>query len=415
MNRHHLGTRLALVPAVLSVLALSTPAAVAASADTGGRAAHSRSGTALDSSGQCTFPAANIPGTPWALQRVLLPQLWSFATGKGVTVAVIDTGVDDTNPQLRGVVTGGQNFLTSESGNSLTDPDGHGTMVAGIIAARPTSGTGFVGLAPGADILSLRQNDSQGDGTETTLADAVNAAVDAKVGVINISQDVTSNGRPVSVASNSSLAHAIARAIAANIVVVAAAGNEGLSLPTYPASLPGVLGVGASDRNDERDSDFSETGSSVLVAAPGADMVSTVPGGGQCVDSGTSFAAPYVAAVAALLRQAHPSWTVAQIDARIEQTAQRTDPGWNAFIGWGVVDPVAALSDDAPPTDAAVADPSTGAGALPVQARPLDLGESQAGRQQQTAVYLLCLGALAVALTAGTAIVLRDARRRPAS
>jgi len=415
VNRHHLGTRLALVPAVLSVLALSTPAVAAGAPGAGVRAAPGRSATVLDSSGQCTFPASNIPGTPWALQRVLLPQLWSFATGKGVTVAVIDTGVDDTNPQLRGAVTGGKNFLTSESGNSLTDPDGHGTMVAGIIAARPASGTGFVGLAPDADILSLRQNDSQGDGTITTLTAAVNAAVDAKVGVINISQDVTTNGRPVPVTPDSGLAHAIARAIAANIVVVAAAGNEGLSLPTYPASLPGVLGVGASDRNDERDSDFSESGSSVLVAAPGVDMVSTVPGGGQCVDSGTSFAAPYVAAVAALLRQAHRDWTVAQIDARIEQTAQRTDPGWNAFIGWGVVDPVAALSDDAPPTDAAVADPSTGAGAPPVRARPLDLGQSRAADQQQTAVYLLCLGALVVALTAGTAIVLRDARRRPAS
>jgi membrane-anchored mycosin MYCP len=183
-------------------------------------------------------------------------------------------------------------------------------------------------------------------------------------------------------------------------------------VPTYPASLPGVLGVGASDRNDERDSDFSETGSSVDVAAPGVDMVSTVPGGGQCVDSGTSFAAPYAAAVAALLRQMHPDWTPAQIVARIEQTAQRTDPGRNDFIGWGVVDPVAAVSDTAPPASSAVPD-RTAAVAASVQPRPLGLGETQADREQRTAVYILCLGALAVALTAGTAIVLRDARRRP--
>ena len=120
------------------------------------------------------------------------------------------------------------------------------------------------------------------------------------------------------------LARAVASAVSHNIVVVAAAGNEGLSLPTYPAALPGVLGVGASDRDDERDSDFSETGASVDVAAPGVDIVSTVPGGGQCVDSGTSFSAPYAAAVAALLKQVHPHWTAAQIIARIEQTAQRT-------------------------------------------------------------------------------------------
>jgi membrane-anchored mycosin MYCP len=409
VNRHHRSRGPALA-SVLAVLALSTaaappPAPVRASAPAAARAT-------IDSSGQCTFPAADISGNPWSLQRVLLPQLWHFADGRGVTVAVIDTGVSDTNPQLRGAVVAGKNFLTSESGDSLTDPDGHGTMVAGIIAARPSNATGFVGLAPAATILSLRQNDSQGDGTAHTLAQAVDAAVDAGVGVINISQDVTSNGKPVAVGPDSELARAVARAISHNIVVVAAAGNEGLSVPTYPASLPGVLGVGASDRNDERDSDFSETGSSVDVAAPGVDMVSTVPGGGQCVDSGTSFAAPYAAAVAALLRQMHPDWTPAQIVARIEQTAQRTDPGRNDFIGWGVVDPVAAVSDTAPPASSAVPD-RTAAVAASVQPRPLGLGETQADREQRTAVYILCLGALAVALTAGTAIVLRDARRRP--
>jgi subtilisin family serine protease len=132
------------------------------------------------------------------------------------------------------------------------------------------------------------------------------------------------------------------------------------------------------------------------------------------VDSGTSFAAPYAAAVAALLKQVHPDWTAAQIIARIEQTAQRTDPGRNAFVGWGVVDPVAALSDSAPPASAAVPDPAAPVAAPPVQPRPLGLGETDATREQRTAVYILGLGALAVALTVGTAIVLRDARRRPA-
>ncbi|MFD0328767.1 S8 family serine peptidase [Streptacidiphilus monticola] len=113
-----------------------------------------------------------------------------------------------------------------------------------------------------------------------------------------------------------------------------------------------MLGVGASDRNDERAESFSESGTSVGVAAPGVDIVSTVPKRGQCVDSGTSFAAPYVAGVAALLKQMYPHWTPAQIIARIEQTAQRTDPGRNDQIGWGVVDPVAAVSDTSAPEDA---------------------------------------------------------------
>ena len=408
MNRHRRTGR-ALVSALLAALALA-PAASAARPQ---RPSQPRPRTVTDSSGQCAFPAADISGNPWSLQRVLLPELWRYATGRGVTVAVIDTGVSDTNPQLRGAVVGGPDYLTGQGGDSLTDPDGHGAMVAGIIAARPSGATGFVGIAPGARILSIRQNDAQGDGTPDTLASAVDAAVAAKVGVINISQDVTENGRPVPVAADSPLARAVARAVSQNIVVVVAAGNEGLSLPTYPAALPGVLGVGASDRDNERDSDFSETGSSVEVAAPGVDIVSTVPGGGQCVDSGTSFAAPYAAAVAALLRQLHPAWTAAQIIARIEQTAQRTDPGRNAFIGWGVVDPVAAVSDSAPPASAAVPDPAPTDPAPPVRARPLGTGDTAAARERRTAVYILCLGALAVAVTAGTAIVLRDARRRP--
>ena len=394
----------ALLPAVLAALALA-PAAGAAAAPPGPGA-------------RCTFPAADVGGQPWALRRVLLPQLWRSATGKGVTVAVIDTGVGDTNPQLRGAVTAGPDYLPGRSGNSLTDPDGHGTMVAGIIAARPSGATGFVGLAPEAHILSIRQNDTQGDGTPDTLAEAVDAAVAAHVGVVNISQDVTENGRPAPVAPDSPLARAVARAVAAGVVVVAAAGNEGLPLPTYPAALPGVLGVGASDRNDERDADFSETGSSVDVAAPGADVVSTVPGGGQCVDSGTSFAAPYAAAVAALLRQLHPGWTPAQVVARIEQTAQRTGPGRNDFVGWGVVDPLAAVADPDPPATAAVPDRAAADPDPPVQPRPPRpprLGGTQAAGERRTAAWILGLGALAVALTAGTAIVLRDARRRPAA
>ncbi|MFC1421440.1 type VII secretion-associated serine protease mycosin [Streptacidiphilus cavernicola] len=397
--------------AAMAVLSLSAPVQASALSS----AEPSRNGlssSALQSNGKCVFPAAVIKSTPWSLQRVLLPQLWHYATGKGVTVAVIDTGVDDTNPQLRNAVEAGPNFLSGATGGSLTDPVGHGTMVAGIIAARQAGDTGFVGLAPDATVYSLRQNDAQGTGNEKTMAQAVRAAIAKKVDVINISQDVSTDGKPASVAPDGLLAKAVAAAVQANIVVVAAAGNEGLSVPTYPASLPGVLGVGASDRDDERADAFSETGSSVGVAAPGVDMVSTVPKGGHCVDSGTSFAAPYVAGVAALLKQEYPKWTAAEIIARIEQTAQRTDPGRNDFIGWGVVDPVAALSAGTPAESAPVPTVRQHGSAAPVTARPLGLGETRAERQQRTAVYALGLGLLAVLLVSGTAVVLRDTRRR---
>ncbi|MHA6763173.1 type VII secretion-associated serine protease mycosin [Streptacidiphilus sp. PAMC 29251] len=388
--------------AAAAVLSLSAPVQAWAAAPP----------SALQSNGKCVFPATAITSTPWSLQRVLLPQLWHYATGKGVTVAVIDTGVDDTNPQLRGAVEVGKDFLPGQPGGSLTDPVGHGTMVAGIIAARPASGTGFVGLARDATILALRQNDAQGSGTADTMAYAVNEAVRRGADVINISQDVSKDGKPVAVAADSKLARAVAAAIKAKVVVVAAAGNENLSVPTYPASLPGVLGVGASDRDDERADAFSETGSSVGVAAPGVDMVSTVPKGGHCVDSGTSFAAPYVAGVAALLKQEHRDWTPAEIIARIEQTAQRTDLGRNDFIGWGVVDPVAALSDDSPAESAPVPTVRQHSPVAPITPRPLGLGETQADRDQRTAVYAMGLGLLVVVLISGTAVVLRDLRRR---
>ncbi|MFC1444316.1 type VII secretion-associated serine protease mycosin [Streptacidiphilus sp. N1-10] len=406
MSRHHHRRRAAL-PALLAAAALTVTAPGPAMAlDHPPR-------TALASDGQCVFPSANIPGEPWSLQRVLLSQLWRYATGKGVTVAVIDTGVDNTNPQLRGAVVAGTSYLTGDKGTSFTDTVGHGTMVAGIIAARPAQGTGFVGLAKDATILSLRQNDGQGSGGDIeNMAKAVDEAVAKGAGVINISQDVSSNGKPVYQPESGDLGKAIAKAIRHGVVVVAAAGNENLSDPTYPAAFPGVLGVGASDRDNERADGFSETGPSVQVAAPGVDMVSTVPKGGQCVDSGTSFAAPYAAAVAALLKQKYPTWTPAQIIARIEQTAQRTDAGRNNYVGWGVVDPVAALSDDSPPESAAVPTVRSRTSAAPLQPMPMALGETQADRDRRTAAYVLGVGLLVVLLITGTAVVVRDMQRR---
>jgi type VII secretion-associated serine protease mycosin len=376
---------------------------------------------ALASDGQCHFPADSIPGEPWALQRILLSQLHARYDGTGVTVAVIDSGVDDKNPQLAGAVKAGQDFLKGQSnvtGDSRTDQVGHGTMVAGVIAARPDpqKKSGFEGIAPAATILAIRQNDGQGSATEDSLASAIDSAVSQKVDVINISQDLTDKqGQPYQgITRSSKLYQAVQRALNAGVVVVAAAGNEGLDKPTYPAAIPGVIGVGASDRNDERADGFSETGKSVSVSAPGVDIVSTVPGGGQCVDNGTSFAAPYVAGVAALLREEYPKWSPQQIAARIEQTAIRTDAGWNPYVGWGVVDPVAAVTDQSAPEDSPVANPVGGSSAAPVQARPFALGETPQQRDERTALFAVGLGAVGLIVITGTATVIRDTRRKRA-
>ncbi|MFE4973751.1 type VII secretion-associated serine protease mycosin [Kitasatospora sp. NPDC056651] len=381
--------------------------------------AYAEGGPGLAAAGDCPKPAPDVQTVPWSLQRLLLDELWQGGrtTGDKVTVAVIDTGVDVNNPQLTGKVDEGPNLLVNREtkeaiqGKSIEDPVGHGTKVAGIIAARPIRTTGFVGLAPDARILSIRQNDSDGNGDVSTLVAAIREAVRRGARVINISQDVRGAG-DARFGGYPELKAAIEEAEAKDVVVVASTGNDGKEGDTYPGAFPTVLAVGASDRNNER-APFSQYGGFVKVAAPGVDMLSTVPGSGQCVDNGTSFAAPYVSGLAALLRGAHPEWKAAQVRAWIEQTAQRTQREPDRFIGWGVVDPVKAVTKapaDAP--FAATPDAPVQLAAAPIVPRPVGLGETQADRDGRTATYVLGIGALLVALLIGGGVVLRDHRRK---
>ncbi|WP_461063059.1 type VII secretion-associated serine protease mycosin [Streptomyces pseudoechinosporeus] len=376
----------------------------------------------LPYSDQCQFPNGKYPGRPWSLQRVLLDELWSQSKGKGVRVAVIDTGVDITNPQLRDAVDAksGRNLLPKnlkdDDGNEIergkengtTDTVGHGTKVAGIIAARPAAGTGFVGLAPEAKIIPIQQNDAEGHGTADTLTQAIRYAIQAGAGVINISQDTSNAVKPTS-----DLELAINEALAQDIVVVASAGNDGLGgnvKETYPASYKGVLAVASSDRNNERAS-FSQAGEFVGVAAPGVDMISTVPEGGHCSDNGTSFSAPYVAGVAALIKAKHPTWTAQQIVAQIEQTAERTIAGHDRLVGWGVVDPVRALTEDDEPLESPNPQQGLGNPEAPTAAK-FQVGETAAERNARLATYVAVGAVVLVAGLGGTAVAIRDARRR---
>ncbi|MEV7066516.1 type VII secretion-associated serine protease mycosin [Streptomyces collinus] len=376
----------------------------------------------LPYSDQCAFPNGKYPGRPWSLQRVLLDELWSQSTGKGMRVAVIDTGVDVTNPQLTDAVDAksGRNFLPEnlkdndgnpiERGkeNGTTDTVGHGTKVAGIIAARPAKGTGFVGLAPDATIIPIQQNDAEGNGDVGTLTAAIRYAVQAGADVINISQDTT---KPMT--STSDLKLAIDQALNKKIVVVASAGNDGLGgnvKETYPASYEGVLAVAASDRNNERAA-FSQSGEFVGVAAPGVDMISTVPKGGHCSDNGTSFSAPYVAGLAALIKAKHPDWTARQIVAQIEQTAERTTAGHDRLVGWGVVDPVRALTQDEHPLESPSPQAGLGKPEAPTPAK-FQIGETAEERNARLATYVAVGAVVLVAGMGGTAVALRDARRR---
>lgn len=414
------GAALLAATTLTGVLTISPAAAVTAEPQP-------RSPLLIDGSGECTFPMKKqIEGIPWALQRVLLDELWQDTKGKGVRVAVIDTGVDDVNPQLKPAVDAkaGKDYLKPDKNNpgagndqrgktdGTVDEVGHGTKVAGIIAARPRKGTGFVGLAPEATIIPIRQNDEKNSGKSDTMALAIDYAVSKGAQVINISQDTTQPMSP-----ESKLGQAVARAIAAKVVIVASAGNDGMDgklKNTYPAAFPGVLAVASSDRNNERAA-FSQSGTFVGVAAPGVDIVSTVPGGGQCVDNGTSFSAPYVAGVATLLRAKYPEWTPAQIATRIEQTAIRSVNGHDNHVGWGVVDPVRALADGPePPLTGPTPDPGPPKAEAPEPAH-MAMSETPQERSERLATYALGIGGVLVAVVAGAAVVIRDGRRRGAA
>jgi type VII secretion-associated serine protease mycosin len=399
----------------LASVVTSAPLALAGAAGTVGTAVPTRLADSggpdfgLAASTECVFGGKVIKSTPWSLQRILLDELWAQATGKGVTVAVIDTGVDASNDQLSGALASGSKSFVG--GYGTQDLEGHGTRVAGIIAARAVKGTAFTGIAPDAKILSLRYTGGDGEdgqGNSGTMSSAISYAVAQGAKIINISSDTASKK------DDPTLQSAVAAAVRGGVLIVAAAGNDGAdgkSADTYPASYPGVLAVAASDRNDER-AYFSQAGDFVDVAAPGVDMVSTVPKGGQCSADGTSFAAPYVAGVAALLKEKHPTWTASQIATRIEETAQRPGRGHNRYIGWGVVDPVAALSDDSTPGSSPTPDPVVAAGGGGVIPMAVTMGESEAERERRIAIYVLSTGLALTLVVAGSGVAVRDWRER---
>lgn len=343
--------------------------------------------------GSCLPPSATVVAEkPWAQRRLTPERAWPLTTGAGVTVAVVDTGVDASVPQLAGRVLPGVD-MWNPKGTGNSDCLGHGTFVAGIIAAAPRTGSGLVGVAPEAVILPVRQSNNRGEGSAEGLARAIRYAADAGVGVINVSLSTFY--------STTALVDAVRYAEERDVVVVAAASNEGASgnPVAYPAAYPTVLAVAALDPSGKA-STFSASGHHISLAAPGIDIVSTGPrGAGHYVGSGTSYAAPFVSGVAALVRARFPHLTAAQVRERITRTADHPsrilpDEG----LGWGVVNPYAAVATEALPGD----------GAGPVTAiRGADLGPITAAPDDDGST-LLALLAVAVGLTAlGVAIAVR--------
>jgi subtilisin len=234
--------------------------------------------------------AAGDAEVPWGVARVNAPAAWSRGQGQGVRVAVIDTGVDCTHPDLQCDFASGMNILAP--GTDPMDDNEHGTHVSGTIAARQ-DGKGVVGVAPKATIIPVKVLDKDGAGSLSDIVKGINWATKAGVDVINMSLG-GDTGSPA-------LQRAVNKALAAGVVIVAAAGNSGPGPDTvgFPGGYPGVIAVAASDNTDAV-AKFSSRGAAVAVIAPGVDINSTIPGGGYAKFSGTSMASPHVAGLAAL-------------------------------------------------------------------------------------------------------------------
>jgi len=276
---------------------------------------------------------------PWAQKALRFAAVWDRTRGAGVTVAIVDSGVD-ANPQFGDRVIFGPDLVAGTKPGIPAGADcvGHGTAVASIIAAAPVPGVSFTGVAPAARILSVKISGTDTFPTSVTpqgIMDAVQFGAD----VINLSL-ATPDDVPA-------LRNAVEYALHHNVVVVAAAGNDlpqGGTGPFYPAAYPGVLAVGAVGPGGVL-AGFSDRHTPVGVTAPGVNVTTAYPGTFPAAydpgQNGTSFAAAFVSGVVALVRSAHPGLNAAQVVARIEATAHgAAGPG----TGHGLVDPVRAVT-----------------------------------------------------------------------
>lgn len=277
----------------------------------------------------------------WNLDQLDMNAAWDRSTGAGVTVAVIDTGVSSKGSDAPKNLKKGWDFIANDA--DPNDENGHGTHVAGTVAQRSDNGVGCSGVAPDATVLAVRVLDRYGGGSSYGVAQGITYAVDNGADVINLSL-----GSP---SSTSLEQQAIADAIARDVVVVAASGNEGRSSVSYPGAYTGVIAVGATGA-DGRVPNYSNGGSALDVVAPGGDLGKDVNRDGYADGvlqqtlagfefyEGTSMASPHVAAIVALLLAdgARPD------DVRDLLVSTASNNGkFDTWSGYGLVDPVAAL------------------------------------------------------------------------
>ena len=291
----------------------------------------------------------------WGLTKIGAPQAWTVTRGKEtVVVAVVDTGVDYTHPDLVGRVDTANDYDFVNGDSDAMDDNGHGTHVSGIIAATADNNIGGAGVAPECKILPVKVLDSKGSGDTIGVAAGIRYAADAGAKIINLS---------LAGPSDATMGDAVAYAQGKGCIVVAAAGNDGSSAgASYPARYANVVGVGATDSSNAH-ATFSNYGPGVDIAAPGVNVLSTVLGGGYASWSGTSMASPFVSAVAALVWSLDPSTPASETIARVLGTAAPLNTlGVGGLVRADLaVAPPGSSADDQIPGVALTASPVTGA------------------------------------------------------
>lgn len=353
--------------------------------------------------------------TPPALGVLQSEAVWERATGKGIVVAVVDSGIDADNPHLAGVVTGGVDLVgDDESEDGLVDINGHGTAIAGLIASQPVEGSGVVGLAPDVELLSVRIFRAYDEDTieagfgpsSQRLAEGIEWAANNGADVINVSLSDNEDTPQVRAA--------VEKAQAQGALIVASAGNRGTATVKddglrYPAAYDGVLAVSAADPTGIVTRD-SIHGPHVDIAAPGQNILTATTGGGDCMYSqqepSSSYATGYVAAAAALVRQAHPGETIEQTSYRLLASAARADADRrDDRAGWGLVQPFDAVTMVPGSGQRGPVNPFTGA--EPAQVVPGEVQLVATHREQpfvETQAFMLSVGVVGALALAGLSV-----------
>ncbi len=274
----------------------------------------------------------------WGWFRVAADDAWVAGyRGSGIIVAVLDTGVDFDHPDLADNIVEGWNFV--DNNGDVSDLDNHGTMVSGIIAAIADNSEGLVGVAPEAKIMPLKVLDSDG-GSLRDIASAIKYAADNGAKVITMS--FGGQYSRLSLAAERAIDYAARQ----GCILVAAVGNDNTDELVFPACYEQVIGVSAIDQNDFR-AEFSNYGSYVEFCAPGINIISAGKDGDYFLGNGTSFAAPFVAGLAAHLLSDDPQLSAEQVRSKLRTLVEDLgEEGWDKYYGWGLPNAYSVISED---------------------------------------------------------------------